>query len=177
MLLDGYLLYRMFDSDVFPATAAWPPGAAAAEAISAGDEGGRKAAVLGVGVVVGIAGQLADRPGVPMSAFGVAFIGNIWALTMFGIGLLLRGYSSELFFGPFFPRWSATSHKALCAARHHGRRRLVALVQVAFIILRRGPFAPMHRSATRRRRCPPLARPGNRDYVLIAVGDRACWVD
>src|SRR5690625_4753028 len=31
-----------------------------------------------------------------MSAFGVAFIGNIWALTMFGIGLLLRGYSPQL---------------------------------------------------------------------------------
>ncbi len=32
-----------------------------------------------------------------MSAFGVAFIGNIWALTMFGLGLLLRGYSVQLF--------------------------------------------------------------------------------
>ena len=51
MLIDGYLLYRMFDSEVFPATGAWPPGAAAAEAIRAGDEGGRKAAILGVGVV------------------------------------------------------------------------------------------------------------------------------
>src|SRR5262249_58041040 len=39
MLIDGYLLYRMFDSEVFPATGAWPPGAAAAEAIRAGDEG------------------------------------------------------------------------------------------------------------------------------------------
>ena len=43
MLLDAYLLYRMFDSRVFPATGAWPPGVAAAEAIKAGDEGGRKA--------------------------------------------------------------------------------------------------------------------------------------
>ena len=50
MLLDGYLLYRMFDSKVFPAEGAWPPGVAAAEAIRAGDEGGRKAAVLGLGV-------------------------------------------------------------------------------------------------------------------------------
>ena len=24
MLIDGYLLYRMFDSEVFPATGAWP---------------------------------------------------------------------------------------------------------------------------------------------------------
>src|SRR3954451_6283356 len=101
MLLDGYLLYRMFDSEVFPATGAWPPGAAAAEAIRAGDEGGRKAAILGVGVVVGIAGNWLIAPAV-MSAFGVAFIGNIWALSMFGIGLLLRGYST-LLFGGIFP--------------------------------------------------------------------------
>src|SRR3984957_17286157 len=93
MLIDGYMLYRMFDSDVFPATGAWPPGAAAAEAVRAGDEGGRKAAILGVGVVVGIAGNWLIAPAV-MSAFGVAFIGNIWALSMFGVGLLVRGYST-----------------------------------------------------------------------------------
>src|SRR5208283_2790321 len=57
MLIDGYMLYRMFDSEVFPASGAWPPGAAAAEAIRAGDEGERKAAVLGVGVLVGIGGN------------------------------------------------------------------------------------------------------------------------
>src|SRR5437764_7753282 len=62
MLIDGYLLYRMFDSEVFPATGAWPPGAAAAEAIRAGDEGGRKAVVLGVGVIVGIVGNWLIAP-------------------------------------------------------------------------------------------------------------------
>jgi len=35
MVLDGYLLYRMFDSKVFPAAAPWPPGVAVAEAIKA----------------------------------------------------------------------------------------------------------------------------------------------
>ena len=92
MLLDGFLLYRMFDTRVFPATGAWPPGVAAAEAIQAGDEGGRKAAVLGLGAVVGAVGAWF---GVPMSAFGIAFIGNVWALAMFGVGLLLRGYSKH----------------------------------------------------------------------------------
>jgi uncharacterized oligopeptide transporter (OPT) family protein len=52
MLVDGYMLYRMFDSEVFPASGAWPPGVAAAEAIRAGDEGGRKLGVLGLGVAV-----------------------------------------------------------------------------------------------------------------------------
>jgi uncharacterized oligopeptide transporter (OPT) family protein len=133
MLVDGYMLYRMFDSEVFPATGAWPPGAAAAEAIRAGDEGGRKAAVLGVGVLVGIAGNWLIAPAV-MSAFGVAFIGNIWALSMFGIGLLLRGYSS-LLFSSIFPGGDIAQ-----AYVPHGMMvgaGVVALIQVAMIILGR----------------------------------------
>src|SRR5215510_1407694 len=89
MLLDAYLLYRMFDTRVFPATGIWPPGVAAAEAIKAGDVGGRKAALLGAGLLVGVIGSWFK---IPMSAFGVAFIGNVWALSMFGVGLLIRGY-------------------------------------------------------------------------------------
>jgi uncharacterized oligopeptide transporter (OPT) family protein len=75
MLLDGYLLYRMFDTRVFPASGTWPPGVAAAEAIRAGDAGGRRAVLLVVGLLVGIAGSWLK---IPMSAFGVAFIGNVW---------------------------------------------------------------------------------------------------
>uniref|UniRef100_UPI0022817A2D OPT/YSL family transporter n=1 Tax=Escherichia coli TaxID=562 RepID=UPI0022817A2D len=53
MLLDAYMLYRLFGSSVFPATGAWPPGVAAAEAIKAGDQGGTQAKLLGLGIVVG----------------------------------------------------------------------------------------------------------------------------
>jgi uncharacterized oligopeptide transporter (OPT) family protein len=95
-LLDAYLLYRMFGSDVFPAEGAWPPGRAAAEAILAGDRGGRKAVVLLAGMLLGGVGSALN---VPMSAFGVAFIGNAVALAMFGIGLLLRGYSTHILNG------------------------------------------------------------------------------
>lgn len=94
MLLDGYLLYRMFDTKVFPASGTWPPGVAAAEAIKAGDEGGQQAKLLGMGMALGALGSWFK---IPMSAFGTAFIGNIWALTMLGIGFLLRGYSEPLF--------------------------------------------------------------------------------
>ncbi len=94
MLIDFVMLYWLFDSKVFPGQAAWPPGVAAAEAIKAGDEGGKRAALLGAGTVVGLVGSWL---GVPMSAFGVAFIGNVVALTMFGVGLLARGYSADLF--------------------------------------------------------------------------------
>jgi uncharacterized oligopeptide transporter (OPT) family protein len=143
MLIDGYLLYRMFDSEVFPATGAWPPGAAAAEAIRAGDEGGRKAAVLGSGVVIGIAGNWLIAPGV-MSAFGVAFIGNVWALTMFGVGLLVRGYSTLLFNDPMFAAIipggipGGDINKAYIPHGMMVGAGVVALIQVAMIILRRG---------------------------------------
>jgi len=93
MLLDAYLLYRLFDTKVFPASNAWPPGVAAAEAIKAGDKGGRQAWLLVVGVVIGLGGAMLK---IPMAAFGTAFIGNIWALSMFGIGLLIRAYAQPV---------------------------------------------------------------------------------
>jgi uncharacterized oligopeptide transporter (OPT) family protein len=132
MLVDATMLYRLFGSRAFPAEGAWPPGVAAAEAIKAGDEGGRRVLVLGGGLLAGIAGT--GFLGIPMSAFGVAFIGNMWALTMFGLGLLIRGYSPQLFSGvlpggdigrAFIP------HGIMIGAG------LVALVQVALVILAR----------------------------------------
>lgn len=100
MFLDGYLLYRLFGSRVFPAGGAWPHGLAAAEAIRAGDEGGAAARRLVLSVGAGAAGT---SLGLPMSAFGIACIGNPWALSMFGLGLLLAGYS---------PRWHGASLSA-----------------------------------------------------------------
>lgn len=94
LCIDVFILYRVFDSKIFSADEVWPPGVATAEALKAGDEGGSKAKFLGLGIAGGVLGS---HLGISMSAFGVAFIGNIWALTMFGIGLLLRGYSAPLF--------------------------------------------------------------------------------
>ena len=138
MLVDALMLYRMFDSEVFPASGAWPPGAAAAEAIRAGDEGGRKAVVLTIGVVVGIVGNWFAA--IPMSAFGVAFIGNIWALTMFGVGLLTRQYSVKLFDHPLFAALipAGDINKAFIPHGVMVGAGIVALVQVAIIIVRRG---------------------------------------
>jgi uncharacterized oligopeptide transporter (OPT) family protein len=168
MLVDGYMLYRLFDSEIFPAEGAWPPGAAAAEAIRAGDEGGRKAAVLGVGVVLGIAGNW--LAGIPMSAFGVAFIGNIWALTMFGVGLLLRGYSKLLFDNPLF---AAVVPNGDLNAAHipHGvmvGAGVVALVQVGVIIMRSRsePLVASRRGPAQVRRSLGL---GAVAYVAIAM--------
>ncbi|MFE1147446.1 OPT/YSL family transporter [Streptomyces albidoflavus] len=94
LLVDSWVLYRVFDSKLLPASAAWPAGIAAAETIKAGDEGGRKARLLGISAVVGFVGSLFK---LPMSAAGVAFLGNIWALLMFGVGLLVAQYAPGLF--------------------------------------------------------------------------------
>lgn len=100
MFLDAWVLYRLFGSRVFPAEAAWPHGLAAAEAIRAGDTGGDAARRLAVSVACGAGGTWL---GLPMSAFGIACIGNAWALSMFGLGLLVAGYA---------PRWLGASLSA-----------------------------------------------------------------
>lgn len=94
MLLDAWLLYRLFNTRIFPAEGAWPPGVAAAESIKAGDQGGKQAVLLSTGIVIGAIGSWFKFP---MAALGTAFIGNIWALGMLGVGFLLRGYSAPLF--------------------------------------------------------------------------------
>ncbi|MBK0331555.1 OPT/YSL family transporter [Brachybacterium sp. MASK1Z-5] len=89
LAIDVYVLYRAYGSRFFPASAAWPPGVAAAETIKAGDQGGKQAVVLISGGVVGFVASLL---GLPMSAAGIAMIGNMWALLMFAAGLLIAQY-------------------------------------------------------------------------------------
>lgn len=156
MLLDAYMLYRLFGSTVFPATGAWPPGVAAAEAIKAGDQGGTQAKLLGLGIVVGTVGSCFK---IPMSAFGVAFIGNIWALAMFGIGLLLRGYSEPLFGVDISKQY--IPHGMMIGAG------LVALVQVVMVMRSKsgpkasGPTGPSVGSSLRL---------GGVGYILLSAG-------
>ncbi|HIH97612.1 MAG TPA: OPT family oligopeptide transporter, partial [Thermoplasmata archaeon] len=94
LVIDSTILYKTFDSRAYPAKGIWPPGVATAECIIAGDKGGKRAKLLGIG---GVAGAVGRYFGIPMDIFGVCWIGNIWALTMFGIGLLTRGYSPTMF--------------------------------------------------------------------------------
>lgn len=161
MLVDGYLLYRMFDSEVFPAEGAWPPGVAAAEAIKAGDEGGRKGAVLLGGLGIGIVGSYFA---IPMSAFGVAFIGNIWALTMFGIGLLIRGYSSTTM------TWLVDKGDLMKAFIPHGvmvGAGLVALIQVVMLMMKKDSTATGTRTPAAEVRRTIVG--GTGAYLVIAV--------
>jgi uncharacterized oligopeptide transporter (OPT) family protein len=155
MLLDGYMLYRMFDTRIFPATGSWPPGIAAAEAIRAGDAGGKRGLLLVGGLLVGIAGSWMK---VPMSAFGVAFIGNVWALTMFGIGLLIRGYAGPV--GGIDISKLYVPHGMMVGAG------LVALIQVTMLILKRGEPEHAGASDATLRRGLALGAVG---YIAIAI--------
>src|SRR5918999_1988046 len=128
LLIDSYVLYRVFDSRIFPASGTWPPGVAAGETIIAGDQGGRRAQILAGGAAVGLLGSIFVIPGA-MSAFAVAFIGNIFALTMFGVGLLVNGYFEPLF-GLSLADYYIPSGVMIGAG-------LVALVQVVGIIRHR----------------------------------------
>ena len=92
--IDAWVLYKAFGSRFLPATAPWPPGVAAAETIKAGDQGGRRAKIL---LGSGVLGAIMSWFSLSGSAAGVAFIGNVAALFMLGIGLFVRQYS------PSFP--------------------------------------------------------------------------
>lgn len=94
LAVDSWVLYRVFDTKLLAATNAWPAGIASAETIKAGDTGGRKAGVLGVSALVGFVGALFK---LPTAAAGVGFLGNVWALLMFGIGLLTAQYAPGIF--------------------------------------------------------------------------------
>jgi uncharacterized oligopeptide transporter (OPT) family protein len=94
MLVDITMIYWLFDTPAFPADAAWPPGIATSETILAAAEGGKRALLLIAGGIVGAVGQAF---GIPMDIAGICLIGNIWALLMFGVGLLIRAYSPVLF--------------------------------------------------------------------------------
>jgi len=98
-LIGMHLVYRLFDSELFPATGTWPPGIATAQALIAGDEGGRKGRHLLMGVFLGALGssKLFTFPalgisGLPMAGVGIAFIANVYAMLALAIGLLVRGY-------------------------------------------------------------------------------------
>ncbi|MGI4779140.1 MAG: OPT/YSL family transporter [Janthinobacterium lividum] len=160
MLLDGYMLYRMFNTKIFPASGAWPPGVAAAEAIKAGDKGGRQAALLGAGMLVGAVGSWFK---IPMSAFGTAFIGNIWALGMFGVGLLLRGYAQPLF--GYDINKAYIPHGMMIGAG------LVALVQVAMVLMRKSAnTAEATEENMPGRSVGTTLRMGGLAYILLAAG-------
>ncbi|OWQ87024.1 hypothetical protein CDN99_19580 [Roseateles aquatilis] len=159
MLLDGWLLYRLFGSEIFPARNPWPLGVAAAEAIKAGDSGGRDGRLLLGGLAVGVVGSICA---LPMAAFGVALIGGLAAMTAFGVGLLVKSY--------------ALSYLNIDLARQyipHGLMMgagVTALMQVTFLVFKRS--SPSPRSDVTEEPVAPVGRTlrfGAIGYLLIMV--------
>lgn len=127
LVIDGTILYGVFNSRAFPANGSWPAGVAMAEALWAGNQGGKRLGLLGVGVVLGAAGACY---GIPMASAGIAFIGSFFALMMFAIGLLVRGYSESGLI-PFNLYEHFVPHGFMTGAG------LVALFQVGWIVVKK----------------------------------------
>ncbi|MFM2478869.1 OPT/YSL family transporter [Celerinatantimonas sp. MCCC 1A17872] len=94
VVTDASILYFSFDTKLFSAKGAWPPGFATAEALKAAAQKGKSAVLLGIGIVGGIIGKAF---GLPMDMLGITWVSNAFALAALGVGLLLRGYSKQLF--------------------------------------------------------------------------------
>ncbi len=134
LTIDVWVLYHSFGSQFLPATSAWPPGVAAAETIQAGDKGGRRALIL---LGSGIASVVVSFFGLPMSAAGVAMIGNTAALFLFGVGLMIGQYAPGILdvslSSLFIP------HGLMIGAG------LVALIQAGFIMANKHPLSRLRR--------------------------------
>ena len=91
-----FAMGRLFDSKIFPVGGAWPMGQAVATTIEAGDEGGKKTFQLLQGLAVG---AIASFFGIPAAGVGIAFIANMITMAALGVGMILRGYSSQIFNG------------------------------------------------------------------------------
>lgn len=86
--IDATILYKTFDSEMYPAEGAWPPGVAAAESILAVVEKGRKAFLLIVGIAIGWIGKIA---GIPTDLLGVSWFGDFFAMLALGVGSIIIG--------------------------------------------------------------------------------------
>lgn len=87
-IIDATILYKTFDTEMFPAEGAWPPGVASAETIMAVVEKGKKAVLLVIGILMGVGGKVI---GLPMDLLGVSWFGNFGAMAALGIGSLVIG--------------------------------------------------------------------------------------
>lgn len=139
LIVDILVLYKAFGSRLFPQDNAWPPGVAAAETIKAGDQGGKQAALLFGSGAAGFA--TVALWGLPVSAAGIALIGNIWALIMFASGLLIAQYFPALFNVDLAEYY--VPHGIMIGAG------VVALVQIVLLISGKQSKKEQHRAEAR----------------------------
>ncbi len=145
-IVDATILYKTFDTPMFPSEAAWPPGVAAAEAILAVVQKGKKALLLLVGTALGVGGKMV---GIPMDLLGVSWFGNFGAMAALGIGSLIIGviktnrFSLDIFgekfifISDFFGAGTNLMSQPMYKYMPHGimiGAGLIALVQVGLML-------------------------------------------
>jgi uncharacterized oligopeptide transporter (OPT) family protein len=94
IITDATILYCSFGSKVFPATGTWPAGIATASTLKAAAAKGKSGLYLVVGMVFGAVGKCF---GFATDLLGVSWVANVFAIAALGGGLIVRGYSQELF--------------------------------------------------------------------------------
>lgn len=87
-IIDATILYKTFDSEMFPAEGAWPPGVASAESILAVVQKGKKALLLLAGMGIGIGGKMI---GIPTDLLGVSWFGDFAAMAALGVESIVIG--------------------------------------------------------------------------------------
>lgn len=87
-IIDATILYKTFDSEMFPAEGAWPPGVASAESILAVVQKGKKALLLLAGMGIGIGGKMI---GIPTDLLGVSWFGDFATMAALGVGSIVIG--------------------------------------------------------------------------------------
>lgn len=87
-IIDATILYKTFDTEMFPAEGAWPPGVASAESILAVVQKGKKALLLLTGMGIGIGGKMI---GIPTDLLGVSWFGDFAAMAALGVGSIVIG--------------------------------------------------------------------------------------
>ena len=87
-IIDAAIMYKTFDTPMFPAEGAWAPGVASAETIKAVVNKGKKAMLLLVGMGMGVVGKMA---GLPMDLLGVSWFANFGAMAALAAGSVIIG--------------------------------------------------------------------------------------
>lgn len=87
-VIDATILWKTFDTPMFPAEGAWAPGVASAETIMAVVNKGKKAMLLLVGMGMGVVGKIA---GLPMDLLGVSWFANFGAMAALAAGSIVIG--------------------------------------------------------------------------------------
>lgn len=94
MLIDTVMMYRLFDTPLYPASENWPQGIATAGAIQIQEDQRKNRKLFNLGMAFGSIGSFFR---IPLSAIGIAIISQTLPIAMLGFGMLIPSFSMEFF--------------------------------------------------------------------------------